>query len=299
MKKITLVLSLVCFVFGLNAQIFSDDSSAPEESNVISVLNVSGKAKYKATAKSRYKKVRPGDVLVKSGSLKLKKKSQLSLLSQGKSVNLSGKGKHALSDLKVEEAAEADEFMNFLSAASGFAGPGGKSRKDTSSVGSGHGQGNRILGTQPSAGKVVAKPTTFKWTDNGAEKYTLKIYKGSEAMFSKEVTTNELKVNLAEVEGMNTNEAYLWQVETSDDGGITRKSPGVEFSLATVEDSDKLLRELRDMEAYKKSNMWQKRLREVHALRSKGFQTEAKAIYMMVAKQFPKNQLVKGAAAMF
>ncbi len=223
------------------------------------------------------------------------------MLSQGKAVSLSGKGKHALSNLNTEEAVavETDDFMNFLSSASGFAGPGGKTKKDTSSVGSGHGKGNRVIGTQPSSGKVIAKPTTFKWTDNGADKYTLKIYKDSKAMFSQEVTTNELKVNLAEIEGMNTNEAYMWQVEVNDDSGITKKSPGVEFSLASVEDSDKLLRELRDMEAYKKSNLWQKRLREVHALRSKGFQTEAKAIYRMVAKQFPKNQLVKGAAAMF
>lgn len=305
MKNLLLLISLLAFTFSANAQVFNDDESSNDmPSDILSVLDVNGKAKYKAPNTKRFKKVKAGAVLEKSGTLKLKKKTKLSLLSQGNTVNLSGKGKHALNNLPAgEESSGNDEFLAFLSTASGFAGPGGGSQKDTSKnvPSSGHGEGIRLLGEQPAEGKVIAKSTTFKWTDSGAEKYTLKIYptNSSKAVFSEEVTTSELKVNLANIDALKTNQTYTWQVETTGEGGITRKSEGVDFTLASMDESDKLLRELKDTESYQKSSMWQKRLREVHALKSKGFVTEAKAIYNLIAKQFPKNQLIQGAAALF
>jgi hypothetical protein len=303
MKNLLLIFCLLSFTFGLKAQDFGDEASTTDNtSDVVSVLDVSGKAKYKAPNSKRFKRVKPGAVLEKSGSVKLNKKGKLDLLYKGHPTKMDGKGTHDLDNLAVNDDAETDDFMAFLSTASGFAGPGGGPKKDTTDNPSGgHGKGQRILGTQPPGGKVVIKPTMFSWTDGGADKYMFKLYQGnsSQAVFSKEVTTNELKVNLADIEGLQSNTLYKWQIETTTEEGITRKSPAIDITLATVDESDKLLRNLRGMEAYKKSSSWEKRLREVHALRSNGFFIEAKAISRMITKQFPKNKIVEGAAALF
>ncbi len=283
----------------------SANASAPAD--VIAVISLKGKVRYAKPGSRKFKKLKEGAILDKMGRIKLKKNSELRYLRNGSVQTFNSKGKHSIDKFPFNELVEKseDDFLSYLTSASGWGGPGRRDggQKDTTENASGHGEGVKLNGYSPKAGKWHAGPMIFKWTTKSDNGFVLNIYesgKDENPIFSKKTDANKLMIDLSKIKEMKAGESYEWQV-TKDSGveGVLLRSDKVEITVVNKSEGMKIITALEQSDDFKQLSNWQRDLRIAREFEASRFYSDAANTYKQAAGKYPNNELVQRVFGMF
>ena len=300
--------SLAVFIF-----LFTNVSTKAQEAAII-VLNVKGHIEYMKDQSGAKERLLPGKKISSAGALNLKGESKVSLLHNGKHIQLDQAGAYDLKTLidkndKGLSMSFAGRFWDFVNE--------GLSQSDNSDELNGYNE--KLLAVtggvsgyaiddemslqtiMPSTGNIGAQIVTFNWhsSKNKPASYQFKIYHvdADELVFKAITRDTSITLDFSQL-AYQSETSYEWNVEAEDAEKELMKSELKTFEYYPKAE-ELFAQKTKKLPDYKNADDFEKKWMEAIVMEQENFNFDAYIRYKNLSIQNPENLLIKKLFASF
>jgi hypothetical protein len=267
------------------SQVIEEDDS-PEE---CVVWSVDGEVMYGKAGDMR--PLKASEILSPEGKIKIGPKSSAVLIIGEKRYSLDQEGEFMLTALPDNFAQAEDPFSKSI--AMGFFGIGGGGGGSGQGSRGGAGEKDRLSPITPRFGKLPLGKALFTWcAHKKTGPFTVRFFREgkNEPIFSTIGQGSFMLINLKKA-GLEEGGTYFWEVEKiGDEAG---KSKRFTVEIVAKNKAKDMRKELKQKEAYKNAEKWERLLREAYAYQTAEMPSNALQTYQKAMEKNGDNPAVQ------